>query len=83
MMPGSTPHKRAQAQIRAAASAAEKDSRHPSSSFHNRNVLSERALLKALELTDRMELAGRLGFFQTKLQTAEEQLSVLTAPATP
>ena len=47
---------------------------------------SERALLKALELTDRlqrenMELAGRVGFLQAKLQTAEEQLLALAAPA--
>ncbi len=42
------------------------------------------ALLKALELTDRlqrenMELAGRVGFLQAKLQTAEEQLLTLSA----
>lgn len=48
---------------------------------------SEAALLKALELTDRlqrenMELAGRVGFLQAKLQTAEEQLLALTAGPT-
>lgn len=45
---------------------------------------SSQALLKALELTDRlqrenMELAGRVGFLQAKLQVAEEQLLTLSA----
>ena len=48
----------------------------------------DRALLKALDLTDRlqrenMELAGRVGFLQAKLQTAEEQLLALAAPTPP
>ena len=45
---------------------------------------SDQALLKALELSDRlqrenMELAGRVGFLQAKLQAAEEQLLALAA----
>jgi excisionase family DNA binding protein len=47
---------------------------------------SEAALLKALDLTDRlqrenMELAGRVGFLQARLQMAEEQLLALSAGA--
>ena len=47
--------------------------------------VGEQALLKALELTDRlqrenMELAGRVGFLQAKLQAAEERLLALSAP---
>ncbi len=47
---------------------------------------SDQALLKALELTDRlqrenMELAGRVGFLQAKLQATEEQLLALSAGA--
>jgi hypothetical protein len=42
--------------------------------------------LKALEFVERLqrentELAGRVGFYQAKLQAAEEQLRLLAAPA--
>ena len=47
------------------------------------NGVSNEALLKALDFAERlqrenMELAGRVGFLQAKLQTAEEQILALT-----
>lgn len=47
------------------------------------NGASNEALLKALDFAERlqrenMELAGRVGFLQAKLQTAEEQILALT-----
>ena len=47
------------------------------------NSASNEALLKALDFAERlqrenMELAGRVGFLQAKLQTAEEQILALT-----
>ena len=53
------------------------------------NAAGNEPLLKALGLVERlqrenMELAGRVGFLQAKLQTAEEQLLALTSgPAVP
>jgi excisionase family DNA binding protein len=48
------------------------------------NEAANEALLKALDFAERlqrenMELAGRVGFLQAKLQTAEEQILALSA----
>jgi excisionase family DNA binding protein len=49
---------------------------------------SESALVRALDLVEKLqhenlELAGRVGFYQAKLQDAQEQLRLLSAPKEP
>ncbi len=48
----------------------------------------EHALLRTLELVEKLQrenldLAGRVGFYQAKLQDAEEQIRLLSAPKEP
>lgn len=65
---------------------------HVDSTLDNRSgkaaaPANDLALLRSLDLVDRLqrenlELAGRVGFLQAKLQTTEDQLLALTAEAT-